>query len=251
METRTTRRTTKNSRASKNSHLYDNLERLATNEHVIDLNTQTKIDLNMLDKPPMLRKEFRAEEKFSEEVIELQNKIYDINKVLEEARKSKPEDDKDRFRAQEYSLIADLNRKYIEQRERQTEELEREGIEEVIKSITNSDLKEEFRELLEYDTNEKELMGDLIATNADLNSQLEDGKFMTDEGINTEDMSDSGHLVNSFYTRSMDLSEDDFEFKDLVEKEKSNMKIIILVVAITLLILTMIGIFVLSKIGVI
>ncbi len=251
MENRSSRRNSRSSRAARNSHLYDNLESLATNEQVIDFNTQTKIDLHMLEKPPITRRE-KQEDEEENLIEEVQNKIYDINKVLEEARKSKPEEDKSKFRSEEYSLLADLNKKYMDNRAKQAEELEREGIEEVISSITNSDLKQEFKEMLEYDTNEKELMGDLIATNADLNSQLEDGRFMTDEGIDTEDINDSGYLVNSFYTRSMDLSEEDFEFKDLVDKEKnSNLKIIILVVAIVLVILLMAGIFFLNKLGII
>lgn len=256
METRKSRSSSRKTRASRNSYLYDSIENLSANEKVIDFNTQTKIDLSILDGPPKANAETRGLNddlaKQTTEVVKEENKdkIYDINKVLEEARKSKPDDEKNKYKSEEYSLLDDLNKKYISQREKQNEELEKAGIEEVINNITNVDLRENFAEILSYDTNEKELMGDLIATDAALNSQLADGKFLNEKIADTEDINESGHIVNSFYTRSMDLSEDDFELKDVLDQEmKSNKKIIILIVAIIILILIMISLFILTKLN--
>lgn len=257
METRKSRSSSRKTRTSRNSYLYDSVENLSANEKVIDFNTQTKIDLSILDGPPKTRVEARSlsdgSSSFSAEADkeEVKDKIYDINKVLEEARKAKPEDEKNKYKADEYSLLDDLNKKYISQREKQNKELEQAGIEEVINSITSVDLKENFAEILSYDTNEKELMGDLIATDAALNSQLEDG-ILKERIADTEDFNDSGHIVNSFYTRSMDLSEDDFELKDVLDQEmKTNRKIIVLVVAIVIVILIMISLFILTKLNII
>lgn len=257
METRATRRSSKTSRANKNRHLYDNLENLSTNEQVIDFNTKTQIDLSMLEStPPRTRGNHQGQKvKIDESSVNTEipkDKVYDINKVLEEARKAKPEEEKNKFQSEDYSLLDDLNKKYLERREKLSEELEKEGIEEVISSITNTDLSKEFKSLMADDDSDLVEMQDLISTEP--KTGLEEAEITLEDtldGVDTEDISNSGRLINSFYTRSTDLFEDDFDFKGIDNKPSKSKLKVALIVGIVVLILAIATIFILGKFGVI
>ena len=59
-------------------------------------------------------------------------------------------------------------------------------------------------------------------------------------------------VLESFYTRSMDLSEHDFEIRDeIIEESKDKRKILILVILIILVIIAIVALFILKKINVI
>lgn len=201
-------------RSTKNKYLYDDLNPVISNEKLINFNTQAKIDLDIFQKTPV------EEIKDSDLVNEFEEKIYDINEVLEQAKKNKPEEEgKKKYQAEDYNLLADLNKKYVSAKEKQEEE-------------TGTDLNI-LHELLET---KSEVKAEDLQTKKDTRPQFQtDGKF-----------------VNSFFTRSMDLSEEDFEFKEIIEAEnKSRRKLIILSSGIVILIVTIIILVILNKLEVI
>jgi len=92
------------SRLSKNKHLYDDLNNKIGFEELVDFNTQTRIELTSLNEPRKSRESYQQLKDYqglivsnnSEKTIEQEeekNKIFDINTVLEEARKNRSEID--------------------------------------------------------------------------------------------------------------------------------------------------------------
>ena len=163
----------------------------------------------------------------------------------------------------EYNILNDLNQKYLSKKEKLDENLEKEGIRELIDTITSNTLVEDIKEAQEDDG--KDLMSDLMATNAatalsneELQEEIAKEILVEAEKNEPEDydlsktISDSGKIVNSFYTRSMDLSEQDFEIRDEIKEEnKAKRKIILLVILIILILIAIASFFVLKEINVI
>lgn len=273
------------SRADKNKYLYDEINNKIGFEEIINLDNKTKIDLSSINTTPKSRRDYqqikdypmiaptKAEQNLLEEVKQekKEEKVYDINAVLEEAKKKRTEEagsleNRRKLQNEEYNVLANLNKKYIDKKEKLNEELEKEGLEELINTITSNSLANEAKEKLEEndsleeekEDDGKDLMSDLMATNANLNVKIEEGmiKDLINEEENEEDpdniVDENGKLVNSFYTRSMDLSEQDFEIKEEIEEEnRAKRKILILVVSIILVLLIIVGIVLAKKLNII
>ncbi len=263
------------SRADKNKYLYDDINNKIGFEDIIEFDDNNKIDLSSINATPEKRNDYRQDEEYqtmerntkeeSEEENKTSEKIYDINAVLENAKQNRSEEvteleSRRKLQNEEYNVLANLNKKYIDKKEKLNEELEKEGIEELINTITSNSLAQDIKDKLKDDEDteeDKDLMSDLMATNADLNVKIEEG--MMKDIIEQEEKEDSntfvdedGKIVNSFYTRSMDLSEQDFEIKDEIEEEnRARRKILILVVSIILIILVIAGLFIVKKLNII
>lgn len=211
------RKTAINRRSARNRHLYDDLNKAISNEKIIDFNTQAKIDLELLEAAPKMTRTRNIEKKEKEE-----EKIYDINTVLEKARQNRPEEEgRKKYQAEDYNILADLNKKYMSSKEEEKEE----------------------------DDNDLELMKDLLETNRDIHKEFEKNLLETKDKT-LINVSDTGSLVNSFYTRSMDLSEDDFEIKELMASErKTKRKVVVLAAGIIILLLIIITLFILNKLN--
>ncbi len=253
----------KKSRAHKNKYLYDDDKRKVGYEGIVDLTNFESINNNS----PVVEeiKHTRVEKNQNSIDPVTEEKIYDINSVLEEAKKNRSateEADKRRkLQDIEYNILNDLNQKYLSKKEKMEEDLEKEGIRELIDTITSNAIVEEPKE--EVDDG-KDLMSDLMATNAMTalsNEELQEEiakEILVDDDNKSEEIdlnktiSDSGKIINSFYTRSMDLSEQDFELRDEIKEEsKAKRRIIILVVLIILVLIAIVSFFVLKEINVI
>lgn len=246
------------SRLSKNKHLYDDLNNKIGFEELVDFNTQTRIELTSLNEQKRSRESYQqlkdyqgliSEENKSQDLhVEPQEeKVFDINSILEEARKNRNEIDdlekKRKLKNEEYSVLSELNKKYLSKSNDDKKD-EYEGLEELINTITSKTLVNDVSELEKKE--EQDLLSDLIATNVDL--QVREPKEYDNSSPNViatkieleddsgEDNTTEEDLVdNSFYTRSMDLSEQDFDFDDAVEKNGTKRKILIFVVILILL----------------
>ena len=159
--------------------------------------------------------------------------------------------------------MSDLNKKYMTKKEKIEEDLEKEGIRELIDTITSKNLTSDLAGLEEEDDG-KDLMSELMATNAGLEAisdiSLEEEiakeilaeKEERAEKEEKELTKEESELVNSFYTKSMDLSEHDFELRnEIVEENKEKRKILILVVLIILVVIAIGSILILKKINII
>lgn len=261
----------KSSRTSKNRYLYDEVNKNIGYEEIDSLSGYGDFEFDK-ETPIKSREEYQQREKAlvdEKVVVDSDNdlskeKVYDINSVLEEAKKNRviPDEMEKRRNLQnaEYNILADLNKKYMTKKEQIEEDLEREGIRELIDTITSRNLAKELN--LEEDDDGKDLMSDLMATNTgiaainEINLEEEIAKEILAEKDNGKDddeiIKDDGNLVNSFYTKSMDLTEQDFELRDEIgEENKEKRKILILVVLIVLVIIAIVGILILKKINII
>lgn len=261
-------KTSRSSRANKNKYLYDDANKKVGYEGIVDLTNLGKISFYDQEKQQDIRKtRVEKNQNFNDEVFIEEEKVYDINSVLEEAKKNRTateEADKRRkLQDMEYNILNDLNQKYLSKKEKLDENLEKEGIRELIDTITSNTLVEDIKEAQEDDG--KDLMSDLMATNAatalsneELQEEIAKEILVEEEKNEPEDydlsktISDSGKIVNSFYTRSMDLSEQDFEIRDEIKEEnKAKRKIILLVILIILILIAIASFFVLKEINVI
>lgn len=259
----------KSTRTSKNRYLYDEVNKKIGYEEIDSLESYGGLELDR-ETPIRSREEYlklinpvNEEKNIDKEESVQEERVYDINSVLEKARKNRviPDEVEKRRNLQsaEYSILADLNKKYMTKKEKMEEELEKEGIRELIDTITSKNLAKDLEELEEDDG--KDLMSDLMATNAGLEAvsgiSLEEEiakEILAEKESDSEndETKDEKELVNSFYTKSMDLSEHDFELRDeIVEETKEKRKILILVVLIVLVVIAIVSILILKKINMI
>lgn len=252
------------SRLSKNKHLYDDLNNKIGFEELVDFNTQTRIELTSLNENRKSRESYQQLKDYQEfikkdddivkgEVKEEENKVFDINSILEEARKNRNQIDelekKRKLKNEEYNVISDLNKKYLSKSSEKEKRTEYEGLEELINTITSKTLAGELKKVEEKE--DGDLLSDLMATNVDLQvkSPSEYEKEAIEEGnVQVSEDDEEANVDNSFYTRSMDLSEHDFDFDEDMERKYSVKKgILIFVVTVILLaIVVVVGYFVLQ-----
>lgn len=160
-------------------------------------------------------------------------KVYDINQILEEARKNREHPDelekRRKLRTTEYNILAELNsekiKEYKEKKREVLTEEEEENLEELINTITSNTMHRDI---------EQQLLNDLMPTNLDetvidenLGTELEN-KIKQDIHSEKEDSASSHEddqqtealaIDQSFYTKSMDLSKEDFVDTDSEEDE--------------------------------
>lgn len=245
------------SRLSKNRYLYDEINNLIGYEEIRDFNPESGIDLSNI-KNSSSREEYKKykdyqdifgipEEKKEEVIKEEEKKVYDINSVLEDAKKNRNKYDelekKRKLKENRYATLASTNTNFddtnqldILKNEKPLNDIDEKELTTLINTITSHNLLKDIKEAEEQmndsneDDNQNELLSDLLATNIDLNLE---------EGIASEYLArkEEENMDNSFYTKSMDLSEHDFEFSDELEAErKSKIKVIIILVIILLII---------------
>lgn len=264
-------------RANKNRYLYDEVNNKIGYEEIDNFSHYNGIELD--NKTPIkTREEYQKTKDYSfiyddpnEKVKETEveeDKVYDINSVLEEAKKNRviSDDDEKKRKLQnaEYNILSDLNKKYISKKEKIEEDLEREGIRELIDTITSKTLAKDLEQAENEEDDGKDLMSELLETGTfpginEIDLEEEIAKEILVERSKKEEVEDNdevveedGRLVNSFYTKSMDLTEQDFEIKEeIAEENREKRKILILVVLIILVLLAIASIFILKKINII
>jgi len=249
-------------RSNKNKYLYDEVNKNIGYEEIDNFSGYENFEFEGINSK-RTKSEYDDDNKDFENSNLIEEKVYDINSVLEEAKKNRVISDeiekKRKLQNVEYNILSDLNKKYINRKEKIEEDLEKEGIRELIDTITSRTLAKDIEELQEDDG--KDLMSDLMATSTltsinNINLEEEIAKeILVEKNDNHEDdeiVEEDGKLVNSFYTKSMDLTEQDFDFKEeIVEETKQKRKILILVVLIILVLIAIVGIFILKKINII
>ena len=248
-----------NSRLSKNKHLYDDLNNKIGFEELVDFNTQTRIELSTLNEPKRSRESYQQLKDYQNLIgpkntrindikEEEEVKVFDINTVLEQARKNRNEIDelekKRKLKNEDYNVLSDLNKKYLHKPQKEEEKDEYEGLEELINTITSKTLAKDIEEA----NDDKDLFSDLVATSVDLQVKApeENEKIditgLIDMKIDEDDDDDDEVKVdNSFYTRSMDLSEHDFDFDEETE-HKSSVKRTILITVVTIVLIAIIAV---------
>ena len=242
-------------RSEKNKDLYHNINSKYTN--ITDVTNSNVYEINNMSEINTTREKYRhlkeyGKEPISKEKKELndfnhlypkeEHKIYDINSVLEEARKNKKEpdelDEKRKLKHTSYNVLAGVNLeellKYREEKKNREATEEEKEIRELVDTLASKTLAGEIDKETTVD-----LLSDLMATSAldkvEASSKIgipEEKEDNTDDLSSTDlenklkeindsniEKQDTSKVDKEFYTKSMDLSEEDFEMdQEFAEK---------------------------------
>lgn len=233
-------RSTVRSRTEKNQDLYNDLGRLEKYTTLTDVSKIEAVELNAAKKNYRTREGYHQikdydidiekpkERKELDEFNFLYNdehKTYDINKVLEEAKELRERDSLEKKRKlhnEKYNILEsseeDLEKFKEETKLRHKPIENEEELEELIHTITSKELREEIDKAESNDNNS--LLSDLMATNVNeevlkpIATKIEDSKVEEDtkklDKVKEKTMSLKDEIDKSFYTKSLDLSEEDF-----------------------------------------
>ena len=243
-------RSTVRSRTEKNQDLYNDLGRLEKYTTLTDVSKIEAVELNAAKKNYRTREGYHSlkdydidiekpkERKDLDEFNFLYNdehKTYDINKVLEEAKELRERDSLEKKRKlhnEKYNILEsseeDLEKFKEETKLRHKPIENEEKLEELIHTITSKELREEIDKAESNDNNS--LLSDLMATNVNeevvkpIATKIEDKKIEDDtkklDKVKEKTMSLKDEIDKSFYTKSLDLSEEDFISDDEEEEIK-------------------------------
>lgn len=267
----------KKTRVSKNKVLYDEVNSKIGIEEIPTYETMGEIDLSSLDMDNLKRGDYQKVKDYkylmeedkdkqeNEPKEEVKKKSFDINKVLEEAKKNRKADELEEKRSikeEDYNVLNNLNKKYLHQKGFSDED--NEELKELIDTITSKTMVDDIK-----DDEEKELLSELLATTIDikLESELSETEIKAlaegDETKDTDTFSTFGTLdTNSFYSKSLELSKDDMvEEKDeeeeneedsesFEEANETNVAKIIFISILLLIVVIVVSYFVLRFLGI-
>lgn len=278
------------SRSDRNQELYQNIGNNTRYANLTDVTNSNAIDLDNASKMTNTRegyhqmKEFRQQTPIPKVKKELddfnylyktrENRVYDVNRVLEEARKNRVKDDekeeKRRLKNSNYNIITSLNpdelEKYRQEKlnrvYRSDDDIEKEELKELINTITSKTLAGEIdqatgvnllsdlmatnlldkveRQKEETNENDNEIIkedSELELSQAILNKEQIEQVNRLDQEIIDEDTDEPRELKDAdsdFYTRSMDLSNKDFELSDDFKEKTLPLPVKIILVLLVL-----------------
>ena len=261
-------------RSNKNQELYENIGRNTKYTNFTDVTNANAFDLGTAQKNYRTREgyhqikeynDFVPEPKVKKELDEFnylyqdhENKVYDINSVIAEAKKNRIKKDemeaKRKLKNTNYNILASLNPEELEKYRKEKVERtkpDEEELRELIDTITSKTLAGEIDQRTSVD-----LLSDLMATNMmdrvempqkdeeespedEIENEPEDTeeieeKLSLSKEILDKDQIDkvnklkeekgSGSIMDEsdtdLYTRSMDLSDKDFEMDDEFKEKK-------------------------------
>lgn len=250
---------TNSSRINKNQKLYQDFSNNPTYTNITDIVNENAFEIKDNDNSTYTTREKYQQMKKYQDVKPIprnrkeledvnylmqkqENKVYDINSVLEEARKNRqPEETEERRKLKNnaYNILSDTNakelEKYREEKKKRLTSNEEEEIKELIDTISSKTLAKDIEKRTSTD-----LFSDLMATNAldKVEPQMEEEQ-KEEEKTSTQELTSQEQFDkkdSEFYTRSMDLSDKDFNFSDeFVEKQiPTILKILIFLLVIAL-----------------
>ena len=281
------------SRANKNQELYENIGRNTKYTNFTDVTNANAFDIGTAQKNYRTREgyhqmkeynTFISEPKVKKELDEFnylyqdhENKVYDINSVIAEAKKNRIKKDeleaKRKLKNTNYNILASLNPEELEKYRKEKVERtkpDEEELRSLIDTITSKTLAGEIDQATSVD-----LLSDLMATNimdrvekpepdsdkstdddeidedtfeetGEIEERLSLSKEILDkdqiEKVNKlKEDKESGSIMDEsdtdFYTRSMDLSDKDFEIDDEFKEKKlpTAVKIILIILIIAVI----------------
>ncbi len=281
-------------RSSKNQELYENIGRNTKYTNFTDVTNANAFDLGTAKKNYRTREgyhqmkeynDFKPETKLKKELDDFnyiyqdhENKVYDINSVLAEAKKNRIQKDeleaKRKLKNTNYNILASLNPEELEKYRKEKIERTRPdtgGLRDLIDTITSKTLAGEIDQATSVD-----LLSDLMATNImdrvepeEKQKEVEDKELEKEEEIEerlalSKEILDKAQLeeVNKlkdqqreknsimassdtdFYTRSMDLSDEDFEMDEEFKEKKLPLAIKIILIILVLAVIAVAGFFI-------
>ncbi len=260
------------SRTEKNKDLYNDLGRLEKYTTITDVSKIDAVELSSAKKNYRTREGYHSLKNYDidmekpkkrKELDEFnflyndENKTYDINKVLEEARELRERDSLEKKRKlhnEKYNILEsseeDLERFKKESKLRHKPIENEEELEELIHTITSRELRDEIDRADGSDENTNSLLSDLMATNAleetlkPIATKIEDSKINGDtkkiDKVKDKSRTLSDDIDKSFYTRSLDLSEEDFEMEEGIISKPSKL-IVLLKLLLSIILILAVG----------
>lgn len=280
-------------RSSKNQELYQNIGRNTKYTNFTDVTNANAFDLGTAKKNYRTREgyhqmkeynDFMPEPKVKKELDDFnylyqdhENKIYDINSVLEEAKKNRVKKDeleaKRKLKNTNYNILASLNPEELEKYRKEKVERTRpdeEELRDLIDTITSKTLAGEIDQATSVD-----LLSDLMATNMmdrvekpvpdkkeepeeeTEEEEIEEKLSLSKEILDKEQLEKVQELKNKekkdsimdgsdtdFYTRSMDLSDKDFEMDDEFKEKKMPLAVKIILIILIIAVIAVAGYFI-------
>ncbi len=268
------------SRRNKNQELYKNIGSNTRYANFTDVTNANAIDLSQASKNYRTREGYHQMKEYEpimptlkvkKELDEFnylyqdrENRVYDINSVLEEARKNREEKDdleeKRKLKNTSYNILASLNPEELEKyRQEKVERPKESELKELIDTITSKTLAGEIDKATGVN-----LLSDLMATNVmdkvekpapekepTKMIEVEDKLALSKEILDKEqlekikqvqeDKKEEEPLLkgadSDFYTRSMDLSDKDFEMDQEFKEKKLPLPLKIILIIIVLAII--------------
>ena len=255
---------TKTNRTNKNKNLYDDFYTNNTyydergsvdNAYEIDYQSsydsrsdyQRTKDYRQLLKP----REINSKEELKKYLDSDEDKDYSLSEVLEKAKKNREVEEqvaerKRKIRNTEYNIFEGATLEDLKKRKEEIDK-EKSEIEELINTISSKTLKEDIEKAAS-----KDLLSDLMADDDDdkvssgnsgedtLEEKDENtitssvSKLILDKEEERKKNSEVSEIDRSFYTKSMDLSDEDFEvideFGEIVEKKHTFLKVFLLMI---------------------
>ena len=248
-------------RVSMNNELYQNVSNNVTYANITDVANANAYVLNNNDATHNTRESYqkmqiyqgvedvpkvkRELDDFNHLYKRQENKVYDINSVLETARKNRQEEDKldekRKLKNNSYNILAGINKKelekYREEKKKRMLTPEEEEIRELMNTIASKTLAGELSKETTVD-----LLSDLMATSmldkveasekieeekepTLIEEKKEENKEETKEEVKEEKKEEEKEVTMSdkdpdFYTRSMDLSDKDFDISQEFKEKK-------------------------------
>lgn len=251
-------------RSGKNQQLYRDLGKNTKYTNFTDVSKVNAIELDATTKSYRTREGYHKIKDYSD-ILEKpkvkrelddfnhlyqdhENRVYDINSVLKEAKENRQERDelekKRKLKNTNYNILASLDPEELERyrmEKQKSNKPDPEELRDLIDSITSRTLRGELDKATSVD-----LLSDLVATSVtdkitpedlELSKQIVDKESSAQE--KKESKSELDDMDKSFYTRSMDLSDKDFNFFDEDEDKRkpSIIDILLVIVAVAIVIL--------------
>ena len=175
--------------------------------------------------------------------LEQEEKIYNINDILANAKKNRVIDEEEEKRRQlkniEYNILSDLSQEkvknYHEQKKKLSKE-EEENLEELIHTITSNSLRKKI---------DDELLGDLLPEEENETIISKNLADEVNDSLENFSENEEENMDKSFYTKSMELSRDDFDIDEedtsFIDDKKMSLPIKILIVVFVLVVIAAIG----------
>lgn len=289
-------------RSDKNQELYQNVSSNPKYTNITDVTNANAFEINSHDRKSynsresyQKMKKYQNMEPIPRSKKELddvnylyqkhENKVYDINSVLEEARKNRQERDaleeKRKLKNTSYNILAGLNADELEKyrEEKKKNRVEKPGdseLRELIDTITSKTLAGEIDKATSVD-----LLSDLMATNIldkvekpdeiedkekEMKKETEDEEenmLLSKEVLNKEQLEEvekrneeelqkTDKTVKGadedFYTRSMDLSDKDFDLSDEFKEKTLPLPVKILIFLLIVAIISVAAYFIYQRI---
>ena len=244
-------------RTLKNKELYDNFytknmyfEDTADVDNAYEFDTESspyssrsnyqKVkDYRQLLKP----REISSKEELKKYLETDEEKNYDLEEVIKKAKQSREDEEeeeerKKKLKNNKYNIFNGASLEDLKKRKEEIDK-EKEEIEELINTISSKTLKADLEKEMSKDLL-SELVSDdesdKIGSDQNNDDELSESisKLILDKGNARKSSSDISDIDRSFYTKSMDLSEEDFEiddeFGELKEKKHTGIKVFLILV---------------------